>query len=115
MEYFNKPNIERGHDEREFCLCHTSAIECVLKQYLYAQCNIVGVVKSIIRNRFGQATEIALFCENFEEDIEKIFTSPRTDNSSKFIVNEKIVDAFSKIGSGHFSMETFCASLGMHM
>ena len=113
LEYFQK--ADREHDEGEFLLIHTSAIECFLKQYLGPECNKIGSVKNKMKNRFGQATEVVLFCENCEEDIDKVFTSPRNDNSSRFVVNEKVVDGFSKIESGYSSMETFCASLGMHV
>ena len=66
LEYFNKRDVKCGHDKQEFLLYHLSAIECLLNQYLCLQCNTVDVVKNKIRNRFDQAPDIGIFCENCE-------------------------------------------------
>lgn len=113
-QHNDEKNVEFVNNTDEFLLFHTSALQCLVKQYFCSGCNLVGVVNFQITNRFGQAAEITLYCDNCEENVNKIFTSPKDDNS-KFIVNEKVVDAFCRIGSGRSSMETFFATLGMHV
>ncbi|GFW68753.1 uncharacterized protein TNCV_3639681 [Trichonephila clavipes] len=63
---------------------------------------------------YGFSTKIELKCKSCKKIFNSVLSSPLDDDSKCFDANEKLVEAFLKIGKGPAALELFSMAIGIH-
>jgi hypothetical protein len=78
-------------------------------------CNECGEKNLTVKHlgEYGYSAKLELTCMSCNNVSGTSFSSPRLQDSKKFVINKNVVEAFLCIGKGHAAMEAFSMILGV--